>query len=224
MITLSICTFAKNRLDQVKRTLPHVLSVLGPDDELVFVDYSDPQKSGLWAKENVKDNRLVLVWVPGMKWWHMNHARNCAGVNAGKDIFVFMDVDNLPSKDLVEAIRKMPPKTWYGVGVGVNISGFAAIRKSDYLEVNGYEEALVGYGYDDTGMHVAMNRLGVPRVDLKSLVPQIQGGEAQVRVLEPSKGYEWEQNKQITLILNERHPYKANIGRNWGIGWSRASV
>lgn len=218
---LSICTFAKNRLEQVKRTLPHTLSILAHEDEIVFVDYSDPQNSGTWAKDNIHDDRIVVIWVPNMKWWHMNHARNCAGVNAKNDILVFMDIDNLPNIHCINAVRNLPPKIWYGAGVGVNISGFAAIRKSDFWSVNGYEEALVGYGYDDTSMHIALGNMGIPRVDLSpDCRPSVIDGE-QVRILEPSNGYTWEQNKKITQILGERHPYRVNVGRNWATGWTK---
>lgn len=216
-MNISVCTFCKGRLDQAKRSLPHILAQLQDDDEVIFVDYSDADNAGIWARDNIKDAKLKIIWVPHRKYWHMNHARNCAGIHATKDILVFMDIDNLPSKEIIEKIRGMSKGKCYNIGCGPNISGFVAMHKEDYLDVNGYEEALVGHGYDDTSMYIALERKGIVGVKLDEKFSVIEC-ENQVRIFEPYIGDAWEQNRKIVLTLLERHKYKVNISRNWGLG------
>lgn len=221
MHSISICTFAMNRLEDVKKSVPHMVSLLNEQDELIFVDYSDPQQSGHWVFENIKDERVVVVEVPGMRLWHMNHARNCAALNASKDVFVFYDIDILVPNRVFDSIRAMPSNLWYGIGVGRNISGFAAISRDNFYKVSGYEEALVGHGYDDTNMHIRLRDAGIERVDLDHTHTVSFHTDVQVRTIEKDSPFTWDINRRITEVLRERHPFRNNINRNWGCGWIR---
>lgn len=208
------------RLSQVKQSVPRLLSLIKPGDEVVLVDYSCPERSGAWAK-TLNNPNLIIVSVPGKTWWHSSHARNCAMRASSKDILAFMDIDNLLPNGLVERIRGMPKGMFYALLPGTNLSGFCCLWRDDFLKVNGYEEALVGWQYEDTNIYRALDLAGVKRVDLKDVKPQILDPDRQVRVLEAHGGDVWQQNCAITDILRQRHQWKNNVSRNWGLGWTK---
>jgi glycosyltransferase involved in cell wall biosynthesis len=217
---ISVCTYCMKRFEQAKVSIPHLLSQIGPDDEIVFVDYSCPEKSGSWAK-SLSNRHLKTISVTGRSWWNPAHAHNCAAKASIGNILVFMDIDNIFPDGLLGRVRTMSKRSFYAFLPGDNLSGFCCIWKEDFLQINGYEEALAGWGYEDTSLYRALDLAGIKRIDITDVKPQVLNPDKQTRVLEPTEGDPWQQNWAITDILRQRHPYKNNIHRDWGLGWQR---
>ena len=221
MPTISVCTYCMKRLGQAKQSVPHLLSQVKPGDEVVFVDYSCPEGAGGWAK-SLNNSQLKVISVPGRSWWNPAHAHNCAMRASAGDIVVFMDIDNMLPNGLLERIRGMPRGQFYAYLPGDNLSGFCCIWRDEFLKVNGYEEALAGWGYEDTSLYRALDLAGVKRVDMKDVKPLVLDPNRQVRVLEPVMGDPWRQNWAITDVLRQRHRFRNNVNRDWGLGWVKA--
>lgn len=216
MPTISVLTYCKRRLAQAMAMIPHTVGLLQDGDELVFVDYSCEDESYLWVKAHYPQVRIVHV--PGRRWYSHPHARNCAAVNARGDIFLFVDIDNLVPRELYEKCRDVPHGEFYALIPAPNKSGFCAIHRSDFYKVNGYEEGIPSYCYEDTCFYRALDAAKVARVDLTDFDVDVIAADEQPRALEPCDGDPWTQNQDIANILRKRHPYKNNVGTNWGIG------
>jgi glycosyltransferase involved in cell wall biosynthesis len=218
--TISVVTMCKGRRSQALKMIPHTLSLLLAGDEIVFVDYSCPQDTGRLINANyVLSQQLRCVWVPGRRWWNPAHARNCGAVNARGDILLFVDIDNIVPKVLYEKCREVPQEKFYALLPALNKSGFMAINRRDFFKINGYEEGLAAYGYEDTSTYRALDLAKIGRVDLKEFDVDVLEPDNQYKAFEPCRGDVWIQNQDITTILRQRHEYRNNIGVNWGVGW-----
>jgi hypothetical protein len=217
---ISFCTFSKNRLYQVKKSIPHLLSVMGSNDQLVYVDYDDPNNSKEYVK-SLRDPRIKIIWVKDAPWWQMNHARNCACVNADKELLVVMDIDNLINPDITPKIRELDSNNFILIGHGQKgFSGFCALHKKNFLTVNGYEEAIVGYGRDEDSLYGALINLGLNKIQLNNYPPVLLKGNG--KTLETIGDCSWShQNGLLLQVLRQRNPIKNNVSRNWGKGWVR---
>lgn len=211
MPSLSICTYCKGRLSHARLFVAEILPLLSGSDELVFVDYDDPENSGEYIR-CLNDKRVRLILVKRSQYWMPSHAHNCAGFNADKELLVFCDIDieNLP----ISTIRLLKPTEF---GEACNNQGLVAMWKSDFVEINGYEEAMVGWGYEDKHVKKSLRAFGRNAVN----VGKVRCHKFDhVRILDPL--VKWDTfakiNREIAQVLRKLHPYKNNIGRNPGIG------
>jgi len=218
---VSLCTYSKNRIFHTMKSIRRAIEVLGVDDELIFVDYSDPNDIGKWVA-SLGDPRIKVVKVNDRKFYNPAHARNCAGINASREILAFMDIDNLITHELIEEIRGLKKYEFYSYSDGTDhTAGFIVLWRDDYIEINGYEEALAGWGYEDVSMKNSLsimgierksltNRVIVPDDDLYHSTSQFSGS------VFSNKRLNNDQNYKLIKTLRERHPYKHNVHRDWG--------
>lgn len=217
MPSVSLITYCKGRFPEAKQYVPAALKALLDLDELVFVDYDDPLQAGQWVKA-LGDPRCSVVRVEGYPWWWPNHARNLGGLAAVGEILVFSDVDFLISPELVREIRALPLRSYAVQPDDVGSIGFVALLGADFGQVNGWEEAFVGYGCDDFYFRVRLDCLGRTCTLLSNRLVPVQRSGDQVRVLEVDQGIFICYNSRLAKILPMMHPYRMNIGRNWGKG------
>lgn len=161
MKRISLCTYSKNRIEQVKRYFRFACEVMSSEDEIIYVDYNDPMYSANFVSKIPMDNIRVFK-VDEVKYWNMNHARNCAGIKATGDILFFCDIDVFITKEIVDFIRKEVTENIFvmaGHHSGLTF-GCCAITKEMYEKVNGYEEMFSGWGWDDTMMYEMLKANG----------------------------------------------------------------
>lgn len=153
-MNISLCTYSRNRLEQVIEYFNFAVDVLTEDDEIIYIDYNDPMNSGKYVNRLCKNN-IKVYKVEEAKYWNMNHARNCAGIRANKDILFFCDIDVYITKEIVDYIRNEVNDTtyvWGGFTSGLTV-GSCAMTREMYQKVNGYEEMFSGWGWDDACMY-----------------------------------------------------------------------
>jgi hypothetical protein len=96
--------------------------------------------------------------------------------------------------------------------------GTCAVYNKDFKEVNGYEEAFVGWGYEDTSFYTSLRALGLTDNYFINSGQEIIHDDAERsqylhgEIMQSNKS-----NRRISEILRTRHKYKNNINRNWGI-------
>ena len=220
---ISVCTYCKGRLHHAVQSIPHNLSLLGENDELILVDYDCPDKVGEWCEQNHKN--VKVVFVKNRVYWNASHAHNCAGVNVKNDIILFSDIDMLLNETLIEEVINMKegnflrhnaikgPKERF-----LSTYGTCAVYNKDFKEVNGYEEAFVGWGQEDTSFYTSLRALGLTDNYFINSGQEIIHDDAERsqylhgEIMQSNKS-----NKRISEILRTRHKYKNNINRNWGI-------
>ena len=93
---ITFITTCKGRLEHVKQTMPRIMA-LG-EVNVVFVDYSCPQKSGDWVKSNFPSVKVINVIDD--KGFCLPRARNIGALHASTPWIFFIDADILVELDL----------------------------------------------------------------------------------------------------------------------------
>ena len=217
MVSISLITYCKGRCSQAREYVPAALKALRPGDELVFVDYDDSENVGQWAAE-LRAECLTVVRADGLAWFHVNHARNIGGRAAVGELLIFSDVDFLVSADLIEEARTLPALAFFTQPNTINSFGFVVCRRSDFQEIQGWDEAFIGYGCDDICFRESLFALPRAAFEMKNLLVPISPGVEQVRMHQVSQGLSVSYNSRLKKLLRVMHPYRQNLSRNWGWG------
>lgn len=143
---------------------------------LIFLDDDCPMPSWFVAQHKnlaeknyyVVGNRILLsqryteivtknqlpIWKLSRWQWLLNRLKgNCNR---------FLPILTLP----LGILRKMKPNQWQGLR-GCNL----ALWKQDLIKVNGFNEAFVGWGYEDSDFIIRLMRTGVKRKEGRFAVP-----------------------------------------------------
>ena len=142
------------RLAFLKQTLPKILPLFS---EYILVDFSCPERSGDWAKENFPG--IVLCNVTNKKWFNPSEARNAGANCATLDWIFFIDAEisftrsprpfiNLQKKDVFYAFRKN-----FCIGT-------ILCRRDDFLAIGGFNQKLQGYGWEDDDFRIRLQQRG----------------------------------------------------------------
>ena len=214
---LSIVTYAKKRRAQVEAFLPYHLARLPTLSEIVYVDYACPDGSGDFVA-GLHDERVTIVEVKGAVWWQMNHARNLGGMHARGDVLVFADIDFYLTDDVLRELQTLEIGQFMVQNPRTTSLGFVALWREDYLLAQGYEEALVGYGYDDTQFWQLLLARGKQRRVMAAKVKPVEtGGNTRVIAI-GQRGRSASVNFRICRALRGLDPLHNNVGRNWAWG------
>ena len=230
-MNISVCTFCKGRLHHAIQNIPHTLSLLGENDELILVDYDCPDKVGEWCEQNHKN--VKVVFVKNRVYWNASHAHNCAGVNAKNDIILFLDIDVVLNEKLIEEVRNMKEGNFLRHNKVINMKdgngnvsvtkdlttyGTCAVYNKDFKEVNGYEEAFVSWGHEDESFYKSLRALGMTDNYFINYGHCITHDDTERNRYLGEGKWRWHRsNARICKILRKRHKYKNNINRNWGV-------
>lgn len=145
MPKFSIITTCKDRLEHLKKTLP--LMLLQEDAEVIVVDFSCTQGTGAYIEATHPQTRVV--YVKDKSYFSNWEARNAGAAAARGDWLVFVDADVLLAPACTTALSAIVAPGFFGrlEPKGDNsLFGFQVIRKSDFVQVRGYDELLKGWG------------------------------------------------------------------------------
>lgn len=154
------------RLHHLKQTLP---AIVNQTDDYILVDYSCPDMSGAWAVVNYN---VKVVYVPGEKMFHHARARNIGAMYAKYEWLCFIDADMLvlnPTliKDFFVG-RKTEDRMFSLNKYDHGYCGFLVVHRKHFEAVSGYNEKMVGWGYEDLDIKYRLQQIGVRRIWVKS--------------------------------------------------------
>ncbi len=202
-------------MHEARISVPQNLSALSAADEMIFVDYADPIGAPPWD-DSGSQRSPKMIRLKSLPWFHINHARNIAGKRSQREILIFLDVDHIITQRGIEECRALHPAHYLIQYSSVRNPGFLAVHRDDYFKVQGYEEALCGYGHDDYQMRKTLSAIGRTGVGANHPIKYIGDGN-QIRILETQKrALNNAVNIALARSLRRLHPYKNNVGRNWG--------
>jgi hypothetical protein len=173
---ISFCVSCKDRLHHLSETLPRNLADNRsyPDLEIVLLDYSSLDGLEHWAKDHlgawIEAGRMVYFRTTDRAHFNRSHARNLAFRLATGDILCSVDADNFTGLgfahyvnerfDRYEQIYLRPD--FDGAHVRLrDVFGRICVRKQDFLRIEGYDEQLVDYGYEDIDLCARLEKGGL---------------------------------------------------------------
>jgi len=225
---ISLCTTCMDRLHDLKETLPKNIedNKYYPNLEFVILDYNSTDGLEQWIKSDMMDHietgRLVYYRTQEPEYFEMGHSRNVAFRLALGNIVNNVDADNFVNKDFADMLNSMaevcPQKAVFCKGKR-GMHGRIGFYKNEFLSLGGYDEDLVGYGFDDHSLvYRAMGS------DFKMMW---WGGKYYDRIKTPRKEVvtnmrdkNWKKtenkNKEITFAKIKNKEWKVNVNRPWG--------
>ncbi len=175
---ISLCTTCMGRLHHLKETLPANIrnSVAYGAIEFVLLNYNSNDGMDQWVakemKEHIENGFLVYLKTSEPKYWHAAHAKNIVTKYATGEIVVNVDSDCFVLEGYVEYINALFNKETNMFLTGrtpmapADAVGRVCVLKSDFLRVNGYDENLDGYGFEDTDLYSRLREIGIEEKDI----------------------------------------------------------
>jgi len=155
---LSFVVTCKGRLAQLQATLPSLLAQ--PDCECIVVDYDCPQGSGKWVREHHPAAQLVAVRDEPI--FQLSRARNQGAAVARGDWLCFIDVDVAVAPEFSAAVIPLLNDRGFlrPEPLPVDASGTVICRRDDFASLEGYDEAIEGWGSEDDDIYARLRFLG----------------------------------------------------------------
>ena len=174
--TLSFCITCKNRMWQIKQTLPQNLkdnlSMKGQVD-FVLVDFGSTDGLQEWIIENfeqeIKEGYLKYYYTEELPYWHVCIAKNTAHALSESDIVVNLDCDNYTGKDggkyvlenmLKHGIHDTIIHQFSGDGFDGSY-GRIALSKENFMNIRGYDESFEPMGHEDKDLLMRLKSIGL---------------------------------------------------------------
>jgi len=171
---LSVVTGCRDRTNFLLQALPTWIAA-EQIDEIVIVDWSSTiplQSPGAgFAVTWSLDPRTILATVPNQAEWHLSKCCNLGLAVATGDIILRLDSDVLLDPRFFEDNELCPGRFRAGIydpmlPFPLGLWGALLAYKSDILSVNGYNERLIGYGWDDEDLYQRLSRSGIERAPM----------------------------------------------------------
>jgi hypothetical protein len=170
---ISFCTVAMNRIDHIKQTLPVNLAENSlPSTQFLLLDYNSTDGLGDYIHENfqyeIDEGSLVYYNFRDADHFDRSHSRNMAFLLAEGAIVCNLDADNYAGPKFDQYVCSIFDSKKKICLTGLqndwlsDASGKLCIRRSDFLEVTGYDETFQGYGFEDYDF---VNRLQISGCD-----------------------------------------------------------
>ena len=227
---ISVVCGVRDRLSYLLRSLPTWLAC--PEvGEVVVVDWSSAEP--VVFADLPSDDRVVVARVDGQEQWVASKCLNLGLDLARGGRILRLDADDLLERDFFAA-HPSRPSSFYRFDDARSrdanerhLMGVVFADKEDILAVNGYNERIVTYGYDDEDLVRRLCASGltalpldldtvhhVPHGDELRTACQVVPGDLGVRP--PWEAWNWKPGKVVdNLATRNRHLAK---GRPWGPG------
>lgn len=167
---LSVVCAVKNRAAPLRVALNSWLIASGVE-EVVIVDWaSDHSLAPIVAL----DSRIRIIRVDNEPYFHLAAAFNLAADNATHELLLKLDADYVLNPFYPAVQMLQPPEKTFVTGHFQHggpflsyLNGLICVRKTDWQRVNGYNEHLAGYGWDDDDFYFRLAAAGLTRAVLK---------------------------------------------------------
>jgi predicted glycosyltransferase involved in capsule biosynthesis len=214
------------RLHHLCETLPkNIEDNIYPNVEFVILNYNSPDNLDEWMKQYVQlmdDGKILYLKESTIRFYSMTHSRNVAFKAATGDIVCNVDADNFTGNFATELNRlanEMGTKTLFSKGKRL-LHGRLGFFKSDFINMGGYDEDIIGYGHDDRDMFDRAMALGfkIGRFEGNVYINRLHHARAdRVKyMLEKNRRAMEERNRAISMKKLKDGMLVANVDKNWG--------
>lgn len=226
---VSLCTTCMNRTYDLKKTFLRNLAdnIEYPNVEFVLLNYNSQDDMDEWVKKYlmgwIEDGIISYFKTIEPEFYDMGHSRNVAFKAAAGDIVNNIDADNYTNRDFASYINKLAdiqPKNAVFVKGKRMMHGRLGFYKDEFIASGGYDEELIGYGFDDHNLLYRHMNHGSKMMWWNKLCPMDRiktPNDLKSKNMETDDWKETEKlNKQITMEKIENGFKVANQGKNWG--------
>ena len=230
---ISICTTCMDRAHDLKKTLLKNIEDNAdyPNIEFVILNYNSKDNLHKFMISNSLKylNKMGIVKyliTKTPKYYSMSHSRNICFKNASGSIVTNVDADNYTGKNFAHFLNNLaeicPENAFFAKGKRM-IHGRIGMYKNEFIEIGGYNEEFVGYGYDDHDLMIrAMSKgkklMWWSGISEENFTERIKTPRSIVGQNMPNKN--WRETEKNNKIISNNNISKgqlvANIGKNWG--------
>ncbi|EDM37813.1 hypothetical protein PBAL39_15349 [Pedobacter sp. BAL39] len=166
--------------------LPHLLQTLSQniidnidydDLEFIILDYNSSQEifNPLYRnfRTEIESGRVKIFRTNDPLHYNMSHSRNMAFNLASGDILCNIDADNFTGKGFAAYVQRMFHfngaifLTTHNIKhVNNDVLGRICVRREDFQNVNGYDERMKHYGFDDFDLANRLEGLGLRKLQI----------------------------------------------------------
>ena len=208
-VKVSVIITCKGRLKQLKQTMvEHLKNKYPYGVEYIIVDYGCPDGTADWVKA-LNDKRVkCLKILEGTEVFNLSRGRNCGAQVASGNIMVFCDADVYPKDDLwlrticnqvCEPGTVMTRPHWKRGGCGI-----CAVQTEVFHNIRGFDEAMVGWGYEDIDFRGRMEHVGhVVAYDARMIGVLKHGADNRVQFY-PDKNVQASNNRNKRLSATRK--------------------
>ena len=168
---ISLFTAIKNRKDTFIDAL-ETWVVHEEIDEIIIVDWSSDE-SLIPIIQKYQNGKIFLAVVEDQAKWILSQACNLAARLTTKSKLLKMDADVKIHKGFFEK-HQLNPGFFYAGNWSLardenqkHLNGVAFFYRDDFFRVNGYNEFIKSYGWDDDDLYLRLEQLILKRVDFK---------------------------------------------------------
>lgn len=172
-MTISIVTTCKGRLEHLKECLP--TWVAAKPDEIIVVDYDCPENAFDYA---VSMGVKAIKAVPYNQYFNLSHARNIGLKEAVGDVVFFLDADTKITEGFIKYHKKLLDGVEFinGWGYGDG-TGSCMVWREDALKIQGYNEVVDGWGFDDIDFYKRLEAIGLTQKYFHHGIETIKHGD-----------------------------------------------
>lgn len=161
MPTVSLITTCKGRLHHLKQTINQFLKqqIL----EIIVIDYGCPNNTYKWC-ESLNNNIIKCAVTASINdEFNISRARNIGARVASGNILFFVDADNiLPDQFVANGLTIISERQLDLCCPGIDnlVSGTCFVKSHVWYTMNGYDENMTGWGYDDIDFYNRVEMAG----------------------------------------------------------------
>ncbi|MEI6434438.1 MAG: galactosyltransferase-related protein [Bacteroidota bacterium] len=166
---ISLFTAVKNRKDTLTEALKTWVSH-DEIDEIIIVDWNSDE-SLIPIIQKYQNGKIFLAVVKDQEKWILSHACNLAARLTTRSMLLKMDADVKIHKGFFDK-HKLNPGIFYtgnwALGRDQNethLNGVAFFYRDDFFKVNGYNEFIKSYGWDDSDLYLRLEQNNLKRID-----------------------------------------------------------
>lgn len=214
----AIVAACMNRNEHLVRALPTWFGTSAA--QIVVVDWGSAVPVAETLADHLQNPRLLVLRVNSVYKWVLSHAYNLGIRMASFANILKVDCDSLLAPDIVENHPlDTHPHVFYSGNWRTardenetHTNGVLCVQRADFMAVNGYNEYIVTYGYDDSDLYERLQELlprrdfardaiiHIPHDDASRVVQQLQQVQDDVDV-------EIERNR----LIAERFPWTSSL-------------
>ncbi|HVI45110.1 MAG TPA: glycosyltransferase family A protein [Chitinophaga sp.] len=169
---ISVCITCMNRQHHLEKTLPENIRMNSdyPDAEFIILDYHSAAPFFNWLKEEypqeLKTGRLRYLRTEMPDYFHHSHAKNMAAVHASGEIICCVDADNFIGPGFLAYVNDafcQDAAIFLTVdhnSTSQDLHGRICMWRHDFAALQGYDERMNGYGYEDIDLVKRLEKLG----------------------------------------------------------------